>query len=207
MGKLRTKNGHDFFECSSLLQKSLRRGDIVYAARAANELMPKYSNYVWNRLLVVSAEDCNDLVTGEVLGLCLAWSKVVATSSTESKAGSQGHPIFVYKAIVLLAKCRHSRDADELHHLLVKRLPDDEFEAAVKECTVLEDDGSFEIPAWVFDKHTMKGKRSGATLEDFLRDEHDALTDRTSIFSNFDDMVESWGYHLPEFDWPEGEGK
>jgi hypothetical protein len=64
-----TKNGRDFYEVASLLQKSLRRGDIVLASRAANELLPRYANYFWNRLLVVSAEDCHDLVTGEVVAL------------------------------------------------------------------------------------------------------------------------------------------
>jgi hypothetical protein len=55
--KLFTKSGLDFFEVASLLQKSLRRGDITFASRAANELLPKYGQYVWGRLMTVSAED------------------------------------------------------------------------------------------------------------------------------------------------------
>ena len=37
--RLVTKNGRDFYEVASLLQKSLRRGDIVMCSRAVNELL------------------------------------------------------------------------------------------------------------------------------------------------------------------------
>src|SRR3954470_3106395 len=120
--KLWTKNGRDFYEVASLLQKSLRRGDIVMAARAVNELLPRYANYCWNRLMTVSAEDCADMVTGEIVALYDAWAKVNESSRDNSKGR-----VFFAKAIVILARCRHSRDADELNLLVADRLPDDEF--------------------------------------------------------------------------------
>src|SRR5215471_14129724 len=126
-----TKNGRDFYEVSSLQQKSLRRGDLIMSARAASELLPKYASYVWNRLMVVSAEDCGDLVTGEVVALYDAWSKVRPAPSASKPL--KGY-IFFFKALVILARCRHSRDADEVLLLVTERLPDAEFDDAVQQC-------------------------------------------------------------------------
>jgi hypothetical protein len=196
MTRLFTKNGRDLFEVSSLLQKSLRRGDVVLCARAVNELLPRYANYVWNRLMTVSAEDCADMVTGEIVALYDAWSKVNEGSREKSKGR-----IFFAKAVVILARCRHSRDADELNILISDRLPDDEFDRAIAECEplVTEFDGAWtdDLPDYVYDVHTRRGRRRGRTKRDFLRDEHDALVDPTSIFANFDEMLDADSYVEP----------
>lgn len=195
--KLQTRNGYDFFVVSSLLQKSLRRGDIVLAARSVNELIPRYSNYVWNRLLTVSAEDCADLVTGEVLACYLAWCKLNENERRgETKKGTR---IFFQKAVVLLAKAKHARDSDELGQLVSDRLPDDVFEAAMAEAAQSMDEELDEVPEWVYDIHTAQGKRAGMTKKDFLRAEHNVMA--STIYRNFDEMLASWGYVEPEFDW------
>jgi replication-associated recombination protein RarA len=192
--RLFTQNGRDFYEVASLLQKSLRRGDIVMAARAVNELLPRYANYCWNRLLTVSAEDCADLVTGEVVALYDAWRKV----NEGVKDNSKGR-IFLAKAIIILAKCRHSRDADELNLLVADRIPDADFDAAIATCeAVALDAGDFDIPDYVYDVHTRRGKRLGKTKQQFLINEHDALTDATTLFANFDQMASSETYVQPE---------
>jgi hypothetical protein len=36
-----TKDGHEFLDVASLLQKSLKRADVVMAAAAVNELLPR----------------------------------------------------------------------------------------------------------------------------------------------------------------------
>jgi hypothetical protein len=61
--------------------------------------------------MVVSAEDCADMVTAEIVGLYDAWLKV-----NEGKAEKAKGRVFFAKAVVILARCRHSRDADELKH-------------------------------------------------------------------------------------------
>ena len=48
---LKTTNGYDLFEMSSMIQKAIRRCDIPHAAYAANELSGKYRKYLWKRLL------------------------------------------------------------------------------------------------------------------------------------------------------------
>jgi replication-associated recombination protein RarA len=196
--KLFTKNGRDFYEVASLLQKSLRRGDTTMAACAINELFPKYANYIWNRLMTVSAEDCADLVTGEIVALYDAWTKVNASTADNSKGR-----IFFAKAVVILARARHSRDADELNLLVVDRLPPEEFDKAVAACEhdVTEADAAWDgrIPDYVYDIHTRKGKRMGKTKEQFIREEHDALTEPLTIFDNFDQMAASPTYVKPKF--------
>lgn len=202
--RLETKSGYDFYEIASLLQKSLRRGDLVYAARAANELLPKYANYVWNRLMTVSAEDCAEMVTGEIVALYEAWHKV-----NQGQKGSPRGRVFVAKAIVLLSKSRHSRDSDELNILVSDRLPDDEFDQAVDSVESVLDvpPEHFEIPRYVFDVHTRRGKRMGKTRRDFLVEEHEALTDQSTLFDNFDEMVGSDDYVPPAVSWDESEGQ
>jgi replication-associated recombination protein RarA len=199
-----TRTGLDFFEVASLLQKSLRRGDAAMCARAVNELLPRYANYVWNRLLIVSAEDCADLVTGEIVALYDAWDKVTRGSgkTTSAKPAVQEGRIFISKAIVILAKCRHSRDADELQHLIANRMPDDVFMAALDDVEEIMEAPAehFEIPEYVYDVHTRRGKRRGRTRQQFLRDEHDALSDPVSIFKNADEMIDSETYVQPRLD-------
>lgn len=197
--KITTKNGYDFFAVSSMLQKSLRRGDVVLASKACVELLPKYANYCWNRLLIVSAEDCNDVVTSEVMALYHAWRKCITSSSSKKEGYGR---IFFAKSIVLLAKCRHSRDADELLLLIANRIPAEVFEAAMNEVEeVFEVNAAdFEVPHWVYDKHTREGRRAGKSHEDFIREEHDALSNASTMFRNFDEMVETWGYCDPDID-------
>lgn len=188
---LRTNSGLDFFEVASLLQKSLRRGEMALAARAANDLFPQYTNYIWNRLMTVSAEDCADMVTQEIVALYDGWEKVNAGKSPKNKGR-----VFIAKAIVLLAKAHHSRDADELNILVSDRMPEEEFIAAVSasEALIGVDDSEMSIPTWVYDVHTRRGKKMGKTKAQFLREESDALTDRKTVFENLDEMIDSPSY-------------
>lgn len=214
MPKLFTKNGYDFFVVSSLLQKSLRRGDLELAARASHELLPKYSNYVWNRLLVISAEDCASLVTGEVMACYLGWCKVNDDRSRAQRVAEteedvppwnmrKGSRVFFLKALVLLAKCKHSRDADELGHLVIDRMSESVFQAALDQAEAAMTDEDLEFPEYTFDMHTGRGKSRGAGREGFLRTEHEAMrADNASVLVNFDQLIEGWGVR-PEFVWDE----
>lgn len=189
-----TKGGYDFYEVASLLQKTLRRGDLTLAARAANELFPTYANYTWNRLMTVSAEDCSDMVTGEIVALYDAWEKV-----NQGKGHKVKGRVFIAKAIVLLAKAKHSRDADELNILVSDRLPEQELYAALQEVEAgfEVEQRDLKIPEYVYDIHTRRGKRMGKTKAQFLREESDALTERTSVFMNLDEMIDSPEYVAP----------
>lgn len=176
--KLFTQRGYDFYEVASALQKSIRRGDVKLAGYMALELFPKYSEYCWKRLLTISAEDCYGVITKEIMSLYEAFHVINKGKKGDELKGR----VFISKAVILLCSAKHNRDADLLSNYVYdayKGLTDDvieqEFEEVRKE--------KMEIPEYVFDCHTLKGKRAGKTKEDFFRDEQEALQNRqVSIF-------------------------
>lgn len=194
---LKTKGGYDFYEVASLLQKSLRRNDIALASRAANEMFPHFANYVWNRLMTVSAEDCSGIITVEIVALHDAWRKI----NDKKKDKSKGR-VFIAKAIVLLARARHSRDADELNILVSDRMPEKQFKEAVKASAeaINVPSEDLHIPNYVYDVHTWKGKAAGKTKRMFLREESEDLVHPSTVFANLREMIEHRGYLEPEID-------
>lgn len=96
---LYTKNGHNMFEISSLIQKAIRRGDREFACYAASEMEHSYRPYLWKRLFVTSAEDCFDLVTSDVL----------RCKTEDDKARDNEN---LSKAVSILVDARKNRDAD-----------------------------------------------------------------------------------------------
>lgn len=175
--ELRTKDDYDFYEMSSMLQKSIRRGDYQRAGFAANQLAEKFRKYLWKRLLIISAEDCYGIITKEIVGLKLADDE---TGKTEN--------IFISKAICLLCEARKNRDACYFacNYMTDKNLlsPSEiHEECPIDECKLKDD----KIPDYVFDVHTLKGKMRGKTIEDMIKDEQEALSPKQiSFFDNAD---------------------
>lgn len=175
--ELKTRSGYDFYEMSSLLQKSIRRGDYQKAGFAAKELIDRYRKYLWKRLLIISAEDCYGIITKEIVGLKIA----------DDEAGGKEH-IFVAKAICLLCEARKNRDAcyfacNFMSDNNLVDIRDIKEECPIDECKL----GADGIPDWVFDVHTLKGKMRGKTIEDMIRDEQNALHPKQmSMFDNAD---------------------
>jgi replication-associated recombination protein RarA len=68
--RYRTIRDYDFGEAASAMQKAIRRGDARLAGYWALELFDTgYRDYVWRRLMIISAEDIWQGVTKEVLAL------------------------------------------------------------------------------------------------------------------------------------------
>jgi len=174
---LRTKNGYDFFECSSAMQKAIRRADVPVAGFFALELWSSgYRDYVWKRLFTISAEDCYGLITHEVEAL---WQghELVNKGAKEAKGR-----IFVSKAVLLLCECRKCRDADHLQNFIYDR-QDVDVERWIDDVRA----HPLPVPDYTFDVHTRKGKRMGRTKEEFFREELEAL--RPRVPGLFDDLV------------------
>lgn len=175
--KITTTRGYDFFECSSAMQKAIRRGDAKVAGYFALELWASnYRDYVWKRLFTISAEDCYGLITTEIEAL---WQghELVNKSASEPKGR-----IFVSKAVLLLCEARKTRDADHLQNFVYdKELIDVEqwIEDIRRE--------PVPIPEYTFDVHTSKGRKRGRTKAEFFRDEYEALHPRQKGL--FDDLV------------------
>ena len=172
-----TPKGHNFYDMSSMLQKSIRRGKIELAAYAANELKGKWRNYLWKRLLVISAEDCYGVITKEIIALKL----------TDDETGKK-EDIFISKALVLLCIARKNRDACYLacnYMSMDDLIPEDQIEHVDLETQRKLEER--DIPKWVFDVHTLRGKRSGKTINDMIVEEQAALEPKQlSLFDNAD---------------------
>jgi replication-associated recombination protein RarA len=179
MADLFTKNGHNMFDVSSLLQKAIRRGHHRYAGYAANELLGRYRSYLWKRLLTISAEDCWGVVTAEIVGLKKADDFVNATCK-----GYDINPLFVAKAVTLLIKARKNRDADYFACNLLnsnETIGKDEYLQFVN-----AEEPRIELPEYTYDCHTQTGKAKGKTKLDMIKSEQEALN--PCVVGDYDNM-------------------
>lgn len=173
--QLKTIRGYALLDVASALQKAIRRADARLAGYWAIELFESnYREYLWRRLLTISAEDCWGIITHEVEALYRSWQVI-----DQQKKG-KGR-IFVAKATILLAQARKCRDADHLTNLVYdpKSIPEEQLEAdleAAREATEA-------IPDYAFDCHTSVGRKAGKTKGMFFREEYEALQPRqTGLF-------------------------
>ena len=117
--RIRTKRGYDFGEVSSAMQKAVRRADTRLAGYWALELWASgFGNYVWKRLLTVSAEDVWGLITSEVKALHESYEFVNKGKPVREHKGR----IFISKAVILLCAAKKNRDADHLQNFVYDAL-------------------------------------------------------------------------------------
>ena len=96
--ELKTKNGYDFFECSSAMQKSIRRGIEDEAIFWAVELFESnYAEYIWKRLRIISSEDVG---LGEPHISSEIWALYEISQSTGSKIDPPSYGFLLIRLIV-----------------------------------------------------------------------------------------------------------
>jgi replication-associated recombination protein RarA len=179
-----TRHHHNMYDMASMMQKAIRRCDVQLASYAAYELYGNYSAYMWRRLLVISAEDCYGIITKEIIALKLADDTV-----NKNRKGYDKDAIFVAKAVYLLCIARKSRDACFVACEFMipdKCLNEDEIPNVTQEELDAMEIKDKDIPDWVFDVHTIKGKSMGKTDVQMTVEEQDALNPKTQM-SLFDD--------------------
>ena len=93
--EMTTRTGKSFWDMTSVMQNSIRKGDFEIAGDCMWELIPKYTPYLRKRLLVISAEDCFGVITKEILQL--------------SKIGDEEA---LTRALALMCLAKKNRDAD-----------------------------------------------------------------------------------------------
>lgn len=182
--EIKTVKGYDFYEAASALQKACRRGDAKIAGFFAIELYHSgYWNYVWKRLLTISAEDCHGLITQEIKAL---YDSFIAVNDKDKTKCPKGR-VFIAKAIIILCEANHSRDADHLTNLFYdgKQYSESEINAFVENLT--EEDYVEDVPEYTYDVHTRRGKMKGKTKEQFFVEEQAALKNRQIGF--FDEFM------------------
>lgn len=177
-----TKRGYNLFEVASCLQKAIRRGYAALAGYMAIELFESgYHNYLWKRLLTVSAEDCAGIITSEVRAL---YDSFVQLNEGAKKPRSR---VFISKAVIVLCAARKSRDADHLQNFVYDRemIDAEKLTAAIDEAR--RNPENIELPEYTFDFHTKQGRARGKTKADFFQSEFLALQPREQ--GVFDDFV------------------
>lgn len=181
--ELKTQRGYDFYEVASALQKSIRRGDVKMAGYMALELFPRYAEYCWKRLLTISAEDCHPMVTQEIKALYDSFWVINKGKKGDNLKGR----IFISKAVIILARVGKNRDADILSNYIYDKkisVSDEVIEQVFDEVRAER----YEMPEYVYDCHTKKGKMRGKTKRDFFIEEEKALVNKQ--FSIFDILIE-----------------
>lgn len=175
--ELFTEGGYNLMVMASMLQKAIRRNDAVHAGIAAREMSGKYRNYLWKRLLVVSAEDCYGIMTQEILALHDADKKVNVNGKTTR--------VFIAKAVTLLLYARKNRDADYFANSFMQ-----------KQCVIenndylnIDDDAQIDdMPDYVYDVHTTIGRKRGKTKQQFFEDEEKGLVNKQIGLFDIDDL-------------------
>jgi replication-associated recombination protein RarA len=152
--EIRTKNGYEFFECSSALQKSIRRGledDALFWAVEFS--ISNFDEYVWKRLKVISSEDvglAEPLASIQINAMYLLWKDLA------KKKDDKHFPerLFLVHAVILLVRAKKSRHIDwqtvyafGCHESRLRQIPD-----------------------WAFDKHTKRGRKLGRKMAHFIEE-------------------------------------
>jgi replication-associated recombination protein RarA len=179
--ELKTIRGYALGEVASALQKAIRRADARLAGYWTIELFESgYREYLWRRLLTISAEDCWGVITHEIEALYRSWQMI----DRQKKGGGR---VFAAKAAILLSMASKSRDADHLTNLVYDpaRIDPKQLETDLEEVRRLKE----AVPDYALDCHTFEGKRAGKTKKDFFKDEYGALKPRQPGL--FDDDVEN----------------
>ena len=152
----RTKNGYELDEAVSALQKFIRRGMEYKAVWIAHELVDSgFWKYLFRRLMVISAED---------IGICDPLAAILVSSVYTSlitefklKSGADFSPDQnrVDMVVMYLTRAKKSRVTDYLGGIVLKNR-----EAGEK----------IELPNYVIDQHTSKGRSLGKNDNDFFRE-------------------------------------
>ena len=153
--KMVTVNGYDFFECSSALQKSIRRCDEAEAMFWALELyQSNYAKYLWKRIIIMASEDVG-MAEPSFPAVIMAL-KQMYDFLLEKKDKHRPERLPFMHAIVKLANARKSRYID----LCISVYENDHRKRV----------GKHQIPDYALDMHTRKGKMKGRGLDHFYKE-------------------------------------
>ena len=146
---LKTQRGYNFFEVTSALQKTIRRGKEHEALYWAMELLPRYESYLWRRLKIISSEDI-----GLANPLLIILVEVLSDQYFElRKKGDMGCLLMVANAILFLARSKKARLAD---HFICAMIQERE-QGLV----------NLAIPDYALDMHTRSGRAQARGLTHF----------------------------------------
>ena len=151
---IKTKKGYDFFECSSALQKCIRRGMEEEAMYWAVELYDSnFGEYIWKRLRIMSSEDVG-LAEPNMPANIWALYRSYQEQAKKKEDNNEPQRLFLTHAVLLLCRCRKSRMIDWtliwhwLRHPFTR----------------------MEIPDFALDKHNARGRKLGRSWAHFFEE-------------------------------------
>ena len=157
--KLETHAGYSLYDCSSALQKAIRRGLEEEAMYWAVELWrSNFDEYMWKRLRIISSEDVglgSPGISAEIWSLYQMYQLQKKESKKIPGNERPSERIFLTHAIALLCRAQKSRIIDHLQvfHFRQPHSPD-----------------SHPVPDWAHDKHTAKGRALKRGIDHFFQD-------------------------------------
>jgi len=169
-----TQKGYDFFEVTSALQKTIRRGKEHEALYWTMELLPRYEFYLWRRLKIIASED---------IGIANPQAIILVQVLSEQyfelrRRGDMGCLLMLANAILFMCRSKKSRLAD---HFICEMIQE-------REQGILR----MEIPDYALDMHTRSGKAQRRGLQHF-KEEGAKLSPKDM---NIEDPYEERSYEL-----------
>lgn len=104
-----TEDGYNMYDMLSMLQKAIRRCDYENAGFAAYQLRNSYRSTMWNRLLVISAEDCFGVLTKELIALKKQDDRFKLYKKDANDLSKTDQ--IISNAVALMCRSKKSRDA------------------------------------------------------------------------------------------------
>jgi replication-associated recombination protein RarA len=153
-GQLATQSGYLNSECTSAMQKCIRRGLEEEALFWATELdLAGYGAYVWKRLQIIASEDiglADPNVCVQVRALCNDWVEQRKNAPKERR--NVTGRIFLVHAILICVRAKKSRMVD------------------TATITMYESERpQREVPDFALDMHTAKGRGAMRGVDHFFK--------------------------------------
>ena len=184
------KSDIDFqdFLCG-VLRKSIRTLDMEVTGYAIHMLRKYNYSIIWDTLYVMAQEECAEILVGEIIGLKIADKYVNKNNKVEKR-----DEIYLCKAVMLIMY-HISEDFDSLvANNIIKPFTginwDNFAYKDIRDCKLIDNI----IPEWVYDVHTLKGKKQGKTDWDMNLVEQAGLSPMQPAF--FED-----GDWSPRYEW------
>lgn len=168
-----TKNGYSYFEAMSALQKSIRRCMEAEALFWAIELYDSgFVGHLWNRLLIIAAEDIG--MAEPYFYTKLMAAKEAHDYLAEKRPQKVSKKLVFIQAILMCVYAKKSRYVDLVYS--VHWAKHDEHARNKK------------VPDFAHDMHTYKGKKMGRGLDHFYAES--AKVNNHKPFSREEEYVE-----------------
>jgi replication-associated recombination protein RarA len=142
--------GIDLSIAASALQKSIRRNEPELALKMAFLLMSKFPYYCIKRLQVCASEDIGN---ADPQAAVLAAAIGQAWQSCKLRSPEFTGLVMIAHLVLYLCRASKNREADHATIYIEEWLKSKE---------------SIEIPDWVYDKHTLKGKQLKRKMKHFM---------------------------------------